>query len=255
LTWGSFNLSDSEPSVRVLAAYSKHRRDDVLPLRADLAKHLLAWRCELDADQRARVFPGFNPNKAAKMLRKDLEAAGIPYEDGAGRVADFHALRHTFISNLTRGGVSPKIAQSLARHGSIGLTMDTYTHIGLHDERAALDALPCLPDSTTDQCNSAVARKTGTDDLPVEQGESAYKPAYKKLTKTAYFDTLRSSPIVSGEGLQMHATSAAGDFGNGFSDSHLDADSDGMSPSVTQRSRRDSNPRCLSTQRFSRPSP
>ncbi len=255
LTWGSFNLSDSEPSVRVLAAYSKHRRDDVLPLRADLAKHLLAWRRELDADQRARVFPGFNPNKAAKMLRKDLAVAGIPYEDGAGRVADFHALRHTFISNLTRGGVSPKIAQSLARHGSIGLTMDTYTHIGLHDERAALDALPSLSDSTTDQCNSAVARKTGTDDLPVEQGESAYKPAYKKLTGTAYFDTLRSSSIVAGEALQMHVASVAEDFGNGLSDSHLDADSDRMSPSVTQRSRRDSNPRNLSVERFSRPSP
>jgi len=31
--------------------------------------------------------------------------------------------------------------------------------------------------------------KTGTDDLPVEPGESAYKPAYKKLTKNAYPDS------------------------------------------------------------------
>jgi integrase/recombinase XerD len=179
LTWSSFNLSDSEPSVKVLAAYSKHRRDDVVPLRGDLAKQLLAWRDESYADEPARVFPGFNPNKAAKMLRKDLEAAEILYQDEAGRVADFHSLRHTFISNLTRGGVSPKITQSLARHGSIGLTMDTYTHIGLHDERAALGVLPSLPGSTPDECNSAVARRTGTDDLPLGQVESAYKPAYK----------------------------------------------------------------------------
>ncbi len=255
LTWDSFNLTGSEPSVRVLAAYSKHRRDDVLPLRPDLARQLLAWREKLRADGRAKVFPGFNPKKAAKMLRKDLDAAGIPYRDEAGRVVDFHSLRHTFITNLTRGGVSPKIAQSLARHGSIGLTMDTYTHIGLHDERAALDVLPPLPDSTTDQCNSAVARKTGTDDLPVEQGESAYKPAYKKLTKTAYFDTLRSSSIVTDDGLQMHGEYVGEDFGNGLPHSHLGTDSDAMSPSVTQRSRRDLNPRDLSVQRFSRPSP
>jgi integrase len=57
----------------------------------------------------------------------------------------FYSMRHTFISNLARSGVSPKIAQSLARHSTIGLTMNTYTHIGLYDERAALDSLPELP--------------------------------------------------------------------------------------------------------------
>ena len=34
------------------------------------------------------------------MLRKDLEAVGIPYEDGSGRYADFHSLRHRFASIL-----------------------------------------------------------------------------------------------------------------------------------------------------------
>ena len=33
---------------------------------------------------------------AAEMLRVDLEAAGIPYRDEAGQVADFHALRHSY---------------------------------------------------------------------------------------------------------------------------------------------------------------
>ena len=76
------------------------------------------------------------------MLRVDLEKAGIPYQDDAGRVADFHSLRHTFITYLTKGGASPKVAQSLARHSSITLTMDRYSHINLFDERAALDVLP-----------------------------------------------------------------------------------------------------------------
>jgi len=38
------------------------------------------------------------------MLRKGLEAAGVEFRDGVERVADFHVLRHTFITNLVRAG-------------------------------------------------------------------------------------------------------------------------------------------------------
>ncbi len=202
LAWQSFNLSGSTPSVTVLAAYSKHRRDDVLPLRSDTANQLAGWKAEQKANEQSNIFAGFRVNKAAKMLRKDLEAAGITYEDDTGRVADFHSLRHTFISNLTRSGASPKIAQSLARHSTIGLTMDTYTHIGLYDERAALDSLPELPsfDGDKNDENKAVALKTGTDDTSVVIDKSAYKPAYKKLTKNAYFDS--DSMSANGNGVE-----------------------------------------------------
>ena len=33
------------------------------------------------------------PDKPADMLKRDLQAASIPYRDASGRVADFHALR------------------------------------------------------------------------------------------------------------------------------------------------------------------
>ena len=68
--------------------------------------------------------------------------------------------------------------------------MDTYTHIGLYDERAALNSLPELPDlngKENDQTETTML-KTGTDDSPIENEKCAYKPAYKKLTKTAYSD-------------------------------------------------------------------
>ena len=42
------------------------------------------------------------------MISKDLEKAAIEYKDKAGRVVDFHALRHTFITNSTRSGENPK---------------------------------------------------------------------------------------------------------------------------------------------------
>ena len=50
------------------------------------------------------------------------------YKDHQGRYADLHANRHTFITNLARAGVSPKTAQTLARHSDIRLTMNVYTH-------------------------------------------------------------------------------------------------------------------------------
>jgi len=78
------------------------------------------------------------------MLREDLKEAKIKEKDSDGRIVDFHALRHTYITNLARGGVQPQVAKQLARHGSITLTIDRYTHVRLEDERSALEALPDL---------------------------------------------------------------------------------------------------------------
>ncbi len=173
------------------------------------------------------------------------------------RLADFHSLRHTFISNLTKGGASPKVAQSLARHSTIGLTMDTYTHIGLFDERAALDSLPELPsldESKNHRSNKAVALKTGTDDLPAMNDKSAYKPAYKKLTKNAYFDKSRLSANVN----KSNNVGGIVESDKSLSTGMLGSENNQMSLPDTdknKRSRRDSNPRYLSVQRFSRPSP
>jgi len=78
------------------------------------------------------------------MLREDLEKAGVEYLDEQSRYADFHSLRHTFISNLAMSGVHPKIAQSLARHSDINLTMNRYTHVLLETQSDALEGLPEL---------------------------------------------------------------------------------------------------------------
>ena len=68
-------------------------------------------------------------------------------KDESGRWVDFHALRHTFITGLVTGGVNPKVAQTLARHSVITLTMDRYTHLyagepGIGAERAARPVRP-----------------------------------------------------------------------------------------------------------------
>ena len=78
-------------------------------------------------------------------MRLDLERAGIPYRDEEGLFADFHANRHTFISNLSRAGVSLATAQKLARHSDPKLTANRYTHLGLDVEARAIASLPMVP--------------------------------------------------------------------------------------------------------------
>ena len=163
LTRASFQLDSDQPTVTVAAAYSKRRREDTLPLRPEMVDDLRLFLTRLTPS--ALVFKMPKPDQIIDLLKADLAKAGIAYRDDAGRVVDFHALRHTFISNLAAGGVHPKTAQALARHSTITLTMDRYSH-SYHGEQSA--ALAVLPDLTPQECDETLA--TGTDatvsDLP-----------------------------------------------------------------------------------------
>ena len=157
LTCESFDLDASPPTVTVQAAYSKHRREDTLPLRQETASALRSFLASALPD--TPVFHMPDSTHTARMIRADLADANIPYRDTGGRVADFHSLRHTFISNLANSGVHPKTAQALARHSTITLTMDRYTH-SLVEQRA--DAVARLPDLSGGAETEAV-KATGTD--------------------------------------------------------------------------------------------
>ena len=172
LTERSLNLDHEPPTVTVDAACSKHRREDVLPLHPALADQLRNWLANLtersgSADESTPLFPGTWTERAAPMLRRDLAAARRTWIDEAvgdqqqqareksgflqaetpdGRI-DFHALRHSFITNLATSGVHPKLAKELARHSTIALTMDRYAHVDLNEMNAALSTVPGLPQS------------------------------------------------------------------------------------------------------------
>ena len=53
------------------------------------------------------LWPGKWFQRAAEMIRVDLEAAKIPYATDAG-VFDFHALRATYVTSLVSSGRQPK---------------------------------------------------------------------------------------------------------------------------------------------------
>ncbi len=78
-------------------------------------------------------------------VARRLSRANISYRDQQDRVFDFHALLHQFISSLAEAGVHPKVAQQLARHSKITLTMDHNTHMEVATVAPALNKLPALP--------------------------------------------------------------------------------------------------------------
>lgn len=49
-----------------------------------------------------------------------------------------HVCRHTFCSNMAKSGMNPKTLQYLMGHSDIGVTLNTYTHIGYEDAKEEL---------------------------------------------------------------------------------------------------------------------
>jgi len=144
----------------------------------DVAKRIKAW---LETKKRfgpstilfpiSNRVPGGVNRRTSKMIERDLIVARDKWLDEAKTnadlkdrlesdflcycnhddlYADFHSLRHLFITNLERAGVTPKMAQTLARHSDIRLTLGVYTHVELHDQTAAIESLPGLGDEQDD---------------------------------------------------------------------------------------------------------
>jgi integrase len=187
LTRESFDLDADPPTITVRAGYSKNRQTAVQPIRADLAETLRPWLKGKAA--KARVCP--LPARAAEMLRADFRRARAKWlretraqwlrdgrrrpvwrplrksrfltpHDEAGRVADFHAFRHDYITRVVQSGASVKVAQELARHSTPVLTIGRYAKARLHDLRQALDGLPGADSPPKRERPALLA--TGTDD-------------------------------------------------------------------------------------------
>ena len=192
LTQRSFCLDDDPPTATMAAGFSKHRRQDTQILHPEVVTRLKAWLVTKPrlghgrpACSRYRSGPGGIERKTEKMMRLDLETARkawieeaetpeeqkartesdfLKYQDSNGLFADFHANRHLFITNLERAGLSPKMAQTLARHSDVRLTLDIYTHVGLHDQTAAIASLPPPPGGVDEpETEAAELRATGTE--------------------------------------------------------------------------------------------
>jgi integrase/recombinase XerC len=163
LTPECFELSGRVPTVTLPAWVDKARRGKTQPIPADVAELMRVYLAGRAPGK--PVWPGTwaKFRVGALMLRKDLEAAGIPYEvpgpDGP-LFADFHSLRHSYLSLGGRAGIDLRTLQELAGHSTSALT-ERYTHVRLHDLAGAVEKLPSL--LPQDGSEGEALRATGTD--------------------------------------------------------------------------------------------
>ncbi len=195
LTTDSFDLDAAPPTCTVEAGYSKRRKRDVQPLPDALVEPLRAWLTGFDPGE--RVFASI-AGDTARMLRSDLAAARkawlavarseaekqemeqtdfLLYSDRQGHVADFHSLRVLFISRVVASGASVKEAQTLARHSTPVLTMNTYSRASLLDVAGAVSGLGDLltKQPRRPETEAASLRATGTCDAPAVAQQSDHK--------------------------------------------------------------------------------
>ena len=62
-----------------------------------------------------------------------------------------HVCRHTYCSNMARSGMNPKTLQYLMGHSDIGVTMNTYTHLGLDDAQNEMVRLQLVESARAEQ--------------------------------------------------------------------------------------------------------
>jgi integrase len=144
LQWRDVHLEAEEPFLNVRGSTTKNAKQFAISLHDDVIKALRELR-PVDVDPTAKVFAGLIPRM--DRYRKDLAAAGIPYNDARGGRADFHALRMTFQMNLTLNGALPRVTQELLRHSDMKLTTKTYTDAGKLPTTKAVRDLPSLDES------------------------------------------------------------------------------------------------------------
>ena len=179
LTPAALDLDADPPTATVDAADSKNRKEAVQPIPRDVAAALAGYLQNKPKDK--PIWPGRWVAKGFLIIQADLKTARetwlaettdpderaerersdfLAYVDADGRFADFHSLRHTFVTRVVQSGASPKVAQTLARHSTVQLTLGRYAHTGMYDLAAAVDALPPLLGTEPAQVQLSA---TGTD--------------------------------------------------------------------------------------------
>jgi integrase len=152
LTPESFNLDCDPPTIVCESAYTKNGKEAVQPIRPELVALLRPWLAGKDPGSPVFVLDRI---QIARVLRKDLEAAGVAESESY----DFHCLRHSYITAVVKSGASLKVCQELARHADPKLTLSVYSHLTVHDLTAGLGIL-----SHTIPTIGVLAGLTGTDE-------------------------------------------------------------------------------------------
>ncbi len=164
----AFDLDADMPAVTLATRHAKNRKTKVQPLPMDVADLLRDYLRDMPAHSIIWGGTWARHHKGAELIRHDLEAADIPYivEGPNGPLhADFHALRHSYLTLLGRGGVDLRTVQELAGHSTPTLTA-RYSHRRLHDLAGAVQMLPKFLPAETPNTEPQALPMTGTDGAP-----------------------------------------------------------------------------------------
>ena len=137
LTSASFDLEQG--TVTLAARFSKHRKTDVQNMPLWLTEAMRKWLTD-----GMPLWPNLTRH-TAKMIRADLEAAGIPYRiEGINGplFADFHSLRHTFVTMVSRMPIPVRDQMSLSRHTTAALFLQRYAKPSVSKIRECMSQLP-----------------------------------------------------------------------------------------------------------------
>lgn len=75
-----------------------------------------------------------------------------------------HICRHTYCSNMAKSGMNPKTLQYLMGHSDIGVTLNTYTHLGLEDAAGELKRMEDL-ENARKELDKTSSRNTVTQKM------------------------------------------------------------------------------------------
>ena len=140
LKWSDLHLDAVTPFVSVRASTTKNGKAADMRLLPELAAAL----AELKSNGPKADELVFEAIPQIERFYRDLKKAGIALRDGQGRKAvfQFHSQRHTFGTNLARGGVPGRVTMTLIRHSDRRLTDRIYTDENLLSTWSAFDCLP-----------------------------------------------------------------------------------------------------------------
>ena len=153
LKWGDVDLLMGQISVSRSLHHLRNGNTDIRPPKTAKGKRLIAL--SPDANLMLQAYW----QKLCSELGKQLKDSDYVFADESGsnllpdsvtkawirlmrRVhvpdAPLHCLRHTHASLMLKQGIHPKIVQERLGHASIGITLDTYSHVvpGLQEEAA-----------------------------------------------------------------------------------------------------------------------
>jgi integrase len=152
LTWAAIDQKQNTISFR----QKKTGGDVLVPIHPELGHYLSKLPRGIGKApllRRLSTKSGSGKSGLSMAFKRVMTAAGIEAGVARQRVGaagrsvsklSFHALRHSFTSELARAGVAPEVRQLLTGHSDAS-SHKNYTHLELDTLTRAVTALPALP--------------------------------------------------------------------------------------------------------------